>query len=79
MYPERTYIPARHVPTANWATWTTDVHLAERILIYTYSPPYNSVSIAEPPPLGDLDQVMLLHSGARHRRQLRDIAPDDWP
>jgi hypothetical protein len=82
--PVRVYIgrlytlPSRHAYRDNWATWTTDVLLAERILIYKYSPHYNCNSIADPPALDGHDKVVLLHGGHKNRLYCRDVAPDDW-
>ena len=78
VYLGRSYMPDRHVPTKNWMTWVADMQLAERILIYKYSPPYNSVSIAEPPTLGTVERITLIHEGRRHQLHNRDLAPDDW-
>jgi hypothetical protein len=72
------YMPRRHTSHDNWASWASDVRLAERILIHTYSPHYNSNSIADKPRLDGHDKVELLHEGCKNRLRRRDVAPDDW-
>ena len=72
----RIYSPRRHTRANDWATWKDDVMLAERIMIYKYSPHYNSSSISEFPLLPLLKRVELIHKGKRNRLHKRDIAPD---
>ncbi|HEV2130237.1 MAG TPA: hypothetical protein VGR27_04015 [Longimicrobiaceae bacterium] len=71
-------LPERHTAADEWVSWERDVCLAECVMIYKYSPHYNSVSIAEPPHLSPFEQVILVHEGERHRLKERDVAPDDW-
>lgn len=78
VYLGRLYVPRRHTPQANWERWKCDVLLAERILIYKYSPHYNSHSIGDPPKLGGFRKVVLRHTGARNRLRRLDVAPNDW-
>lgn len=78
VYVGRVYVRKRHTARDNWATWAADVLLAERVLIYMYSPHYNSSSIAGPLDLAGHDKVELLHMGQKHRLGSRDVAPDDW-
>jgi len=78
IYVGRIYLPRRHTDRDGWATWKADVLLAERIIIYKYSPHYNSNSITERPPLNCHKKVVLVHSGKRHQLHRRDVAPDDW-
>lgn len=79
IYLGRIYDTVRHTadPSNDWPIWVRDVSIAECILIYKYSPNYNSVSISEVPTLSPYDQVILEHSGQKYRLQPRDVAPDD--
>lgn len=78
IYLGRLDLPERHAEADGWARWRRDVCLAENIMIDTYSPHYNSVSVAEPPVLGGVHSVVLMHYGERHRLDERDMAPADW-
>lgn len=78
VYVGRLYLPIRHSRGDDWARWKADVVLAERVLIYKYSPHYNSNSISDGPTLDSHPKVVLQHLGARNRLRRRDIAPDDW-
>lgn len=70
--------PERHYPENSWSAWVRDVEIAECLLIYKYSPNYNSVSIAEPPSLLPYQQVTLQHQGQSHQLFKTDVGPDDW-
>jgi hypothetical protein len=48
------------------------------MLIFKYSPHYNSIAITEKPSLDGQGKVVLIHSGDRNRLKKRDVAPDDW-
>jgi hypothetical protein len=78
VYLGRMYLVRRHTASDAWARWREDLLLAERLLIYKYSPHYNSSSIAERPLFATLKRVVLVHEGQRHRLRRRDVAPDDW-
>ena len=78
VYVGRIYLPRRHTAKDHWAGWRVDVLMAERLMIYKYSPHYNSVHIAERPLLVALQRFVLVHQGKQHRLQSRDVAPDDW-
>lgn len=78
VYVGRLHIPRRHSSRDRWATWRSDVQLAERLLIYKYAPHYNGSSVSEPPGLNGHRNVVLCHSGARNRLSKRDVAPGDW-
>ncbi len=78
VYVGRMYSPRRHTARNGWATWKADVLLAEQIMIYTYSPHYNSSSITERPFLNSHKKVVLVHAGQRNRLRRRDVAPDHW-
>lgn len=78
VYVGRVYAPERHTSVDHWNTWVRDVCLAECVMIYKYSPNYNSVSVSEPPNLQGFEQVVVAHEGPRHRLHAQDTAPDDW-
>jgi hypothetical protein len=78
IYVGRIYSPRRHTARNDWATWKADVLLAERAMIYKYSPHYNSNSITERPLLNAYKKLVLVHSGQRNRLHKRDVVPDDW-
>ena len=78
VYLGRIYMPRRHTASNGWAKWREDLLLAERLLIYNYSPHYNSNSVAERPLLAPHKRVILIHQGQRHRLRRRDVAPNDW-
>ncbi|MFC1708449.1 hypothetical protein ACFL2J_00115 [Candidatus Omnitrophota bacterium] len=73
----RVYNPERHSEADNWNSWTEDIQLAERILIYKYSPHYNNVGITNPPTL-PCEIVRLIHNGEKHRLKTEDAAPRDF-
>ncbi len=74
----RINLPVRHTSVGEWGLWEQDICLAERVMIYKYSPNYNSISIADPPDLDGFEEVILVHEGERYRLEERDVAPDDW-
>lgn len=78
VYVGRLHSPRRHSSKDGWAVWKTDVLLAERVMIYKYSPHYNGRSITECPRLDCHKRLELLHLGKRHRIRRRDVVPDDW-
>ena len=77
VYLGRIYDRKRHSKKDNWHSWKTDVELAEKILIYKYSPNYNNTNISEPPYL-DFEEIRLIHRGKRHKLKLKDDAPKDY-
>jgi|WetSurSiteA1Bulk_404760.scaffolds.fasta_scaffold46742_2 hypothetical protein len=78
VYLGRIYDPKFHSKKDNWESWERDVGLAENILIYKYSPNYNSTGISDEPSLSPFEKVKLSHAGKRHRLEPEDIAPDDY-
>lgn len=78
VYLGRIHDPKRHLPANDWADWVRDVEIAECLLIYKYSPNYNSVSVAEPPSLAPYKTVTIDHAGEFHRLCRRDVGPEDW-
>ncbi len=77
VYVGRVYDPGRHSKEDNWESWEEDIQIAERVLIYKYSPNYNNTNISNPPELGSRN-VRLIHKGKRHRLKLKDNAPKDY-
>lgn len=77
IYVGRIYNPKKHSEKDNWKSWENDVELAENILIYKYSPHYNSRSLSEQPKLGDHKSVSLCHKGKIGKLDQKDVAPDD--
>lgn len=80
IYLGRAYDRERHLPGPmnEWSVWVRDLEIAECVMIYKYSPNYNSVSISDPPFLEPYRQAVLKHSGRKHRLQAQDVAPKDW-
>jgi hypothetical protein len=78
VYVGRIYDPRRHSRRDQWDTWKADVLLAERVLIYTYSPHYNASSITERPFLHCNRKVRVINEGDRHRLRRSNTVPDDW-
>lgn len=66
------------VPYRTDKAWMSDVLLAERILIYTYSPHYNSSSISVRPKLAGHKKVVIAHKGNLGQLRRKDVVPKDW-
>lgn len=71
----RVYDPNRHVSDK---IWKSDVEIAEKILIYIYSPNYNSRELTGPPDLAPHESIQLVHIGERGKIASEDNAPDDF-
>ena len=78
VYLGRVYDPERHSKKDNWESWRKDVEIAEKILIYKYSPNYNARQITKEPDLESFKNVRLIHTGKRHRLEQEDNAPKDY-
>jgi hypothetical protein len=78
IYLGKVYDPRKHQKRDNWRSWEADVKLAEKILIYKYSPNYNNRNISDPPSLLPHKKVLLIHRGDRNRLKTKDYAPDDF-
>jgi len=78
IYLGRLYDPQRHSIGDRWMSWVSDVTLVECLLIYKYSPNYNSVSVSDPPSLQKYSSVSIVHAGNQHKLASRDSAPADW-
>ena len=68
--------PKCHSVMDGWDSWIQDIKLAEAILIYKYTPNYNSQNIYTPPDTSE--QICIINSGARNRLHDKDIVPDDF-
>jgi len=77
VYVGRIYDPKRHKKENAWSKWKEDVLVAEKIIIYIYSPNYNSSGVANPPELKH-SEVRLIHAGERGALKSEDVAPRDF-
>lgn len=78
IYLGRIYDPKRHSVIDAWESWTEDVKLAEKILIYKYSPHYNNSNIGNPPNLGPFQKVVLIHKREKHKLIGIDDTSEDF-
>jgi hypothetical protein len=78
IYLGRVYDPRRHSEKDHWELWEKDIELAEKILIYKYSPNYNSKELSDEPNLSGHISVRLTHTGEVTRLKPFDIAPKDF-
>jgi len=78
IYLGRVSDPARYSEEDEWKSWKKDVELAEKILIYKYSPNYNSRELTIEPNLGRYKSVRLMHTGKSHKLKPVDEAPRDF-
>ncbi len=63
----------------DWKRWKRDVGIAEEIIIYKYTPNYNSSCIGDYPKLFPYRKVKLVHIGnAGCLRKRLDSAPGDY-
>lgn len=62
----------------SWKSWKHDVGMAEEVLIYKYTPNYNSSEKGDYPNLKLLRKVKLIHHGRRCQLEKIDIAPKDY-
>ncbi|MGA2468769.1 MAG: hypothetical protein ABSH06_31075 [Thermodesulfobacteriota bacterium] len=77
IYVGRVYDPKKHSKKDNWASWIQDIETAEKILIYKYSPNYNTKNIYEKPLLPQKN-IRLIHTGHKSRLHPKDNAPEDY-
>lgn len=75
IYLGRVYDPKRHLTDD---IWTEDVEISEKILIYKYSPNYNSRELSDAPDLSPHKNIRLVHSGKRGNLEPVDNAPKDF-
>ena len=78
IYLGKIYNKKRHTQKNNWKEWEEDIELAEKILIYKYSPNYNSRSLSDEPDLESWDKVTLIHNGQKNKLEESDVAPKDY-
>lgn len=62
-----------YIEKDNWATWYRDVIIAESILIYKYSPHYNSFGLTDYPKIHPYTKVILKHEYDRGRLEVQDF------
>ncbi len=62
----------------DWFRWYCDVTIAESILIYKYSPHYNSFGLTDYPKIHPYINVILKHEYDRGRLEVQDLAPTDY-
>jgi hypothetical protein len=78
IYVGRIYDLNKHTKKDGWESWERDVGLAEKILIYKYSPNYNSRALANQPKLDPFKKIHLVHIGKRYKLKPTDEAPKDF-
>ncbi len=77
IYLGRTMATKAYSNIDRWKTWKRDVGIAEEIMIYKYTPNYNSSCIGDYPKLRPYKKVRLDHLGNRGRIGRIDNAPSD--
>jgi len=65
IYLGRAYKQKRH-------TWEEDLTVAEKIMIYKYSPNYNSSNICNQPKINSFKNIILCHKGKKNRLEKVD-------
>lgn len=78
IYVGRIYDPKKHREENNWESWEKDIEVAEKIIIYKYSPNYNSRELSDAPVLSPHKNISLVHLGKKGRLKAEDNAPDDF-
>ena len=61
-----------------WKVWKRDIGMAEEIMLYKYTPNYNSSCIGDYPKLSPYSKVKLAHSGKKGNLKEIDRAPIDY-
>jgi hypothetical protein len=74
----RIYDSKKHSYKDGWKSWKRDVELAEELLIYLYSPNYNSSNISTPPKRLRQKEAHLIHKGNKGKLFGRDDCPKDF-
>ncbi len=75
IYLGRVYDPKRHLTDK---VWKADIKITEKILIYIYSPNYNSRELTDSPDLSPHENIRLIHVGQRGKIGPEDNAPGDF-
>lgn len=70
--------PLKYTSRDNWEVWYRDVDIVEAVLIYKYTPHYNSARIQKYPKLYQYTEIKLVHKGDKGRLESEDIAPSDY-
>jgi hypothetical protein len=68
----------QYTPEDNWGIWYRDLDIVEHILIYKYTPHYNSSRLNQYPNLFSYNEIRLLHIGDIGRLRPEDNAPRDY-
>lgn len=69
---------SQYTPKYNWRIWYRDADIVEHILIYRYTPHYNSARLNQYPNLYQHNEIKLLHKGNMGRLSSEDNAPRDY-
>lgn len=76
IYVGRVYDPKKHSKKYGWRSWKRDIRRAERILIWKYSPNYNSRELSNEPKWPF--KICSLHKGAPGKLESEDNVPEDF-
>jgi hypothetical protein len=77
IYLGRIYNPKKHSEKDKWKSWKEDIEDAEKVLVYKYSPNYNSRELARIPKLHH-QKVQLVNRREKGRLKYKDIHPKDY-
>ncbi len=78
IYLGRTVVAKTYSDIDKWKVWKKDVGIAEEIMIYKYTPNYNSSCIGDYPKLPPDTKVRLKHIGNKGSIRKIDNAPSDY-
>ena len=78
IYLGRTETNKMYSKSDNWKRWKRDLGMAEQIIIYKYTPNYNSSCIGDYPKLSPYGKVRLIHIGSKGMLREKDNAPGDY-
>lgn len=78
IYLGRTLAAKIYSHTDKWKMWKKDISMAEGIMIYKYTPNYNSSCIGDYPKIYPYKKVRLEHIGNRGSIRKIDNAPSDY-
>jgi len=70
--------PNKYTSKNNWESWRKDVDITEAVLVYKYSPNYNSQLLQEHPNIAPYNEIKLVHKGNRGKIHFEDNAPKDY-
>ena len=72
IYLGRAYKQKRHTSKNKWKTWEQDLKVAEKMIIYKYSPNYNSSNICNQPKIDSFRNIILYNKGDKNRLEKVD-------